>query len=674
MNDSNHVKPAPMAYDGDRPTADNPVGVMDLSLRDGQQSLFGGRGRTEDMISIAEKIDDVGFWAVEMWGGSTFDTAHRLLNEDPWDRIRSLKPCFRKTPMAMALRAQSLVGYRHYPDDVARAFVERAAANGIDIFRTFDALNDFRNFEVVFDAVKNADKHFQACICFSLTEPRMGGPVYTLEYYAEKARELASMGADSICIKDLSGLLAPYDSYALVKGIKDAVKMPVHLHSHFTSGMAPMTHLKAIEAGVDGIDTCLSAYAYRTSHPAAAPLAMALLGTNRDTGLDMAKLAEIEETLEAEILPKYRSFLDESMVSAVPPAVLSRQLPPGMIDHIESKLAQMDASDKADRVYQLLPEVRSDLGQVPLVTPIYQIVATQAINNAVYDDGDGSYKIIADQTKDLCAGRYGRTPAPVNPDLKKKALQEYGKEDAGLEERPGKSLAFELEKAAKETEGLADGLEDEILYALFPVSGKQFLKWKHGREDPPSSTIPKSLEDARNELALIDRIKSGQPVELAGQEIPEKSDNLRTFNVFVEDEYFEVGVEEIGGLPEVSYIRPGGESERIRPETPKAAPVPKPAPASPSVPAPVPSGPKAPAPSASAAAADGVALVAPMPGTIVNYAKQTGDSVSEGETVLILEAMKMENALPAPATGVIKSIDFKNGDSVAKGDILCVIG
>ena len=407
MSDSNHVKPAPMAYGGDRPKADNPVGVMDLSLRDGQQSLFGGMGRTEDMLSIAEKMDEIGFWAVEMWGGSTFDIAHRLLNEDPWERIRTLKACFHKTPMAMALRAQSLVGHRLYPDDVARAFVERAVANGIDIFRAFDALNDFRNFEVVLDAVREADKHFQACICFSLTEPRMGGSVYTLEYYVEKAQALASMGADSICIKDLSGLLAPYDSYALVKGIKDAVEIPIHLHSHFSSGMAPMTHLKAIEAGVDCIDTCLSAYAYRASHPAAAPLTMALLGTNRDTGLDLDVLADIEAFLEKGILPKYRQFMDDARVSVVPRAVLAKQLPPGMIDDIEKKLVEMEALDKADRVYELLPEVRRDLGQVPLVTPIYQIVATQAINNAVFDDDGVSYKIIADQTKDLCAGRYG---------------------------------------------------------------------------------------------------------------------------------------------------------------------------------------------------------------------------------------------------------------------------
>jgi hypothetical protein len=288
MSDHDQVKMTNMNYAPDRPKAENPVKVMDLSLRDGHQSLFATRGRTEDMIPVAELMDEVGFWAVETWGGATFDTMHRFLNEDPWERIRTLKRYFKKTPFSMLLRAQNLVGYRNYADDVANAFMDRACENGMDIFRTFDALNDYRNFQTVVPKIKEYGKHFQGCICYTMTEPRLGGEVYNLDYYVNKAKDLEAMGADSICVKDMAGLIAPYDAYAdLVKALKAAVKVPIHLHSHFTSGMSPMSHLKAIEAGVDIIDTCMTPYAYRTSHAAIEPLVMALLGTNRDTGFDI---------------------------------------------------------------------------------------------------------------------------------------------------------------------------------------------------------------------------------------------------------------------------------------------------------------------------------------------------------------------------------------------------
>ncbi len=269
---SDQVKMTAMNYAPDRPKAENPVKVMDLSFRDGHQSLFATRGRTEDMIPVAEMMDEIGFWALETWGGATFDTMHRFLNEDPWERLRTLKRYIKKTPFSMLLRAQNLVGYRNYADDTAIAFVERAAENGMDVFRTFDALNDYRNFETVVKGIKKAGKHFQGCICYSLTEPRLGGDVYDLKYYVDRAKALDDMGADSICIKDMAGLIAPYDAYAIVKAIKEVSKTPVHLHSHFTSGMASMSHLKAIEAGVDIIDTCMTPYAFRTAHPAIEPL------------------------------------------------------------------------------------------------------------------------------------------------------------------------------------------------------------------------------------------------------------------------------------------------------------------------------------------------------------------------------------------------------------------
>ena len=664
-----------MEYGEDRPKADNPLQIMDVSMRDGQQSLFAGRGRTEDMIPVAEKMDEIGFWAVEMWGGGTFENAHRVLNEDPWERIRTLKPYFKQTPLSMMLRAQCLVGHRNYPDDVSRTFTEIAASNGIDIFRTFDALNDFRNFEVVFDAVKAAEKHFQGCICYSLTEPRMGGEVFDLDYYVDKAKALEAMGVDSICIKDLAGLLAPYDGYALIKGIKEATTVPIHLHSHFTSGMAPMTHLKAIEAGVGIVDACLSPYAYRTSHPAVEPLVTTFLGTNRDTGLDLAKLTQINEILEKDILPKYVSLMDTSKVSIVNTDLLTKQLPAAMMADIYTKLKEMDALDKIDRVYEELPVVRRELGQVPLVTPIYQIVGTQAVNNVVFDDENERYKMIADRTKDLCFGRYGSTPMPIDPDLLKKALTDYPGGEVPLSDRPAKNLDPELDTAKEAVKGLAGGPEDEILFALFPVSGKQFLKWKCGKEDPPPSTRPKTLEDARAELDLVARIEAGEPLEMVDSTVPERSEHLRIFNVFVDDEYFEVGVDEVGGSKEISYVRPASSPRPIQSKPAKAVepapPSPTPSPAASSPPSPSSSKPAGPSVTA---AVDGVPLTAPMPGTIVNYEKQVGDTIREGEIVLVLEAMKMENALPSPASGVIKSIGFKSGDSVAKGDVLCVIG
>jgi pyruvate carboxylase subunit B len=417
---SDQVKMTAMNYASDRPAAENPVKVMDLSLRDGHQSLFATRGRTEDMIPVAEMMDEIGFWAIETWGGATFDTMHRFLNEDPWERLRTLKRYIKKTPFSMLLRAQNLVGYRNYADDLATAFVERAAENGMDVFRTFDALNDYRNFETVVKAIKKSGKHFQGCICYSLTEPRLGGDVYDLKYYVDRAKALDDMGADSICIKDMAGLIAPYDAYAIVKAIKDVTKTPVHLHSHFTSGMSPMSHLKAIEAGCDIIDTCMTPYAYRTAHAAVEPMVMALLGTNRDTGFDIKKLFAINEVLEKEVMPKYKHLMDDSKVSIIDINVLLHQTPGGMLSNLVNQLREMDALDKIDQVYKELPRVRKDLGQIPLVTPTSQIVGIQTVNNVLFDTPEERYKMITAQVKDLCYGLYGKTAVPINPEVQKK--------------------------------------------------------------------------------------------------------------------------------------------------------------------------------------------------------------------------------------------------------------
>ena len=667
MSDENAVTMTPMNYDKDRPAAENPIKIEDLSLRDGHQSLFATRGRTEDMIPVAEMMDEVGFWAMEVWGGATFDTMHRFLNEDPWERIRTLKRYIKKTPFSMLLRAQNLVGYRNYADDVARAFVDRAAANGMDIFRTFDALNDYRNFETVVPVIKECGKHFQGSICYTLTEPRLGGEVYNIDYYVNKAKDLEAMGADSICLKDMAGLIAPYDAYAVIKAMKAAVKPPIHLHSHFTSGMSSMTHLKAIEAGVDIIDTVMAPYGFRTSHAAIEPLVMTLLGTNRDTGFDIRQLAAINEILEKEIMPKYRHLLDDTKMAITDINVLLHQTPGGMLSNLVNQLREMDALDKIDQVYAELPRVRKDLGQIPLVTPTSQIVGIQTVNNVLFDDENERYKMITAQVKDLCYGLYGKTAVPINPEVQKKALKGYSRGEEPITCRPAEVLDPELEKAKKDTEGLAVDLDDALIYALYPITGKKFLNWKYGKEQPPKEVQSRTLEDAKAEQELIKKAKAGKLVEIPEKAAPAKGDNFRTFNVFVDDEYFEVGVDPGEGAPVINYVQP----------MPGAAPAAY-APSAPAAPAPTAAAaPKADVPKtapAPAAAVEGTSLLAPMPGMIIRFEKNVGDEIKEGETAVILEAMKMENALPAPAGGTVKAINFSSGDSVAKGDVLCVIG
>ncbi len=681
MSDHTEVKMTELNYSKDRPKAENPVKVEDISLRDGHQSLFATRGRTEDMIPVAEMMDEVGFWAVETWGGATFDTMHRFLNEDPWERIRTLKRYFKKTPFSMLLRAQNLVGYRNYADDLAKAFVDRSCENGMDIFRTFDALNDYRNFETVVERIKANGKHFQGCICYTMTEPRMGGEVYNIDYYVNKAKALEEMGADTICIKDMAGLCAPYDVYQIVRALKENSKIPIHLHSHFTSGMSPMTHLKAIEAGVDIIDTCMSPYAYRTSHAAIEPLVMTLLGTNRDTGFDIKLLGNINEILEKEVMPKYAHLLDDSKMSIIDINVLLHQTPGGILSNLVNQLREMDALDKIDEVYKELPRVRKDLGQVPLVTPTSQIVGIQTVNNVLFDDENERYKMITAQVKDLCYGLYGKTAVPINSEVQKKALKGYKRGEEPITCRPAEVLEPELEKAKEEIGDLAKDIDDVITYAIYPVTGKRFLKWKYGHEEAPPEVKPRTLEQVKKERELIKKAKAGQLVEKKKEDVPQKSENLRTFNVFIDDEYFEVGVDEQGESPVISYIEQLGQMplQPVQPmQAPKAARPKKPAPAvvPPATPKPAKTEivEEAVAAPPVAAPTEGTPLRAPMPGMIISFEKKVGDAVNQGETLVILEAMKMENALPAPASGTVKAINFNSGDSVAKNDILCVIG
>jgi pyruvate carboxylase subunit B len=650
--------------DKDQVEVTNPVKVQDLTFRDGHQSLFATRGRTEDFIPIAEDMDKVGFYSMEVWGGATFDTMHRFLAEDPWERIRTLKKYIKNTPFSMLLRGQNLVGYRNYPDDVAEAFVERACINGMDIFRVFDALNDFRNFETVVKVIKKFGKHFQGTICYSLTERRMGGPVYNLEYYLKKAKELEDMGADTICIKDMAGLIAPYDAYELVKALKETVKVPIHLHSHFTSGMADMALLKAIEAGVDIVDTCLSPWAYRTSHPAIEPLVVTLRGTNRDTGFDLKLLAKCSEYME-KISPKYRHLLDDRM-SIIDINVLLHQTPGGMLSNLINQLREMDALDKLDEVFKQLPIVRRELGQVPLVTPTSQIVGIQTVNNVLFDTPEERYKMITAQVKDLCYGLYGKTPVPIDPEVQKKALKGYPRGETPIDCRPADILEPELEKAKKEVEGLAKDIDDVLIYALFPTTGKRFLKWKYGLEPIPDEVKPKTLEDVKREEELIKKAKAGLLVEKVKKEAPAKGSGIRKFNVFVDGEYFEVEVEEVGGVPSAITVAPAP------PPTPAAKPQPSVAPPPPPPPPPAPA-PAAPPKPKAAAPTTGVAIEAPMPGMVVRYEVEEGAQVKEGDVILVLEAMKMENTITTPISGTVKKINFKPGDSVQKGDVLAII-
>ena len=661
------VKMTQMNYDPKRPKAENPVKIEDLSLRDGHQSLFATRGRTEDMLPVAEMMDQVGFWAMEVWGGATFDTMHRFLNEDPWDRIRILKKYIKKTPFSMLLRGQNLVGYRNYADDVAKVFVERAAANGMDIFRTFDALNDYRNFEIVVPAIKAAGKHFQGCICYTLTEPRLGGEVYNIDYYVKKAKELEAMGADTICIKDMAGLIAPYDAFTLISALKKAVKPPIHLHSHFTSGMSALSMLKAVEAGVDIIDTVMAPYAYRTAHAAIEPLVMTLLGTNRDTGFDIKMLAKINDVLEKEVMPKYKHLLDDTKMSIIDINVLLHQTPGGMLSNLVNQLKEMDAVDRIDDVFAELPRVRKDLGQIPLVTPTSQIVGVQTVMNVLSDTKDERYKRITEQVKDLCYGLYGKTAVPINPDVQKKALKGYARGEKAITARAASVLEPELEKAKEAVKGLAKDIDDVLIYALYPVTGLKFLKWKYGKEVPPPEVKARTMDEVRREDELVRKAKAGQLVEKPQKKAPAPSGNLRKFNVFVDGEYFEVGVDGLGGPPVVTYAPPAATVA-----APAPAPVAAPAPAAP---APAAEAPKAEAPQAAPAGdVKGTPMTAPMPGMIVKYVKAVGDKVKEGETLVVLEAMKMENALPAPAGGTVKALGFSSGDSVKKGDVLAVVG
>jgi pyruvate carboxylase subunit B len=640
-----------MSMSPTRGSGKNPLKITDLTLRDGHQSLFATRMRTADMEPIAPEMNKAGFWSMEVWGGATFDVMTRFLNEDPWERIRILKKLMPDTRLQMLLRGQNLVGYRNYADDVVTAFVHHAADCGIDIFRVFDAVNDERNFITAFKAIKDKKKHIQGSLSYSLTEPKLGGPVYNIDYFVNKALIIQEMGADSLCIKDMAGLISPDDAYELIKALKQALKIPVNLHSHFTSGMAYMSYFRAIEAGVDFIDTCIAPFALRTAHPAVEPIVVALSGGPRDTGLDLQRLLKLGEYFES-IAPKYRDFMDTTKISVIDTGVLWHQIPGGMFSNMVAQLREANALDRLQEVYAELPRTRKELGYPPLVTPTSQIVGVQAVQNVLF----GRYKMISKEVKDYVYGLYGKPPASIDKEIQKIVLKGYERGEKPITSRPADILQPELEKAKEATKDIARDIGDILVYALYPQTGMRFLKWKYGLETPPPETRPKTLEDVKREDELIAKAKAGKLADKMEMKVPAKGPAARTFNVFVGDEYYKVEVEPAGG-PAVFAPPPA-----YAPPQPAAAPAPKP------------EAPPARAAKAAAMAAGETAVLAPIPGTIVRYLVKEGDEVKANAGIVILEAMKMENEIVAPTAGKIKSINFKSGDKVSGGAVLAIIG
>lgn len=438
----------------------NPLKICDLMLRDGHQSLLATRMRTDDMLPIAEKIDQVGYWAVEMWGGATFDSAMRFLDENPWDRVRRLKARMPNTLFLMLLRGQNVVGYKHYPDDVLERFIVHAHANGIDVFRIFDALNDVRNMRKAIEVVKREGAHAQASISYTI------GPPYSVDYFVTTAAQLADMGADSICIKDMAGLITPYVAYELVTRLRADVGLPVHLHSHSTSGMATAALLKAIEAGVEIVDTAISSLSGMTSHPPTESIVATLAGVERDTGLDLNRLAEIAAYF-AGVRKKYARF--ESGMKTTDVRVLRYQIPGGMLSNLVSQLRGQNAEDKYEEVLAEVPRVRAELGYPPLVTPSSQIVGTQATLNVVLGE---RYKVIPEEVRQYIRGYYGRPPAPIDPEIQRLAI---GDEEP-IDCRPADLIPPGMEQAREEIGDLARDEEDVISYALFPQVARPFLE------------------------------------------------------------------------------------------------------------------------------------------------------------------------------------------------------
>jgi pyruvate/oxaloacetate carboxyltransferase len=439
---------------------EKPIKIMDTIFRDASQSKIATRMRLEDMLPIAEKLDKVGYFSVEMWGGATFDTCIRYLNEDPWERIRALKKRMPNTKMQMVIRGQSLVGYRHYPDDVVVLFVEKAAENGIDVFRAFDALDDVRNLKKVIETVKKVGKIAEGTVCYTIS------PVHTIDLILDKARELNDLGIDLFCLKDMAGLLSPYGAYEIVKRLKKSLNVPVHLHTHDTCGMGAMTYLKAVEAGVDIIDTVLSPFSEGTGQPPTESLVLALKGTSYDTGLDLNLLADIANDVR-EMRKRYKEF--ETDLGGVDSKIMVTQIPGGVMSNMVAQLKQIGALHRLNEILEEIPRVRKDLGYISLVTPTSQLIVVQATLNVITGE---RYKIVTKETKELLRGGYGKTPGSLNKELQKKVLND----EPLIECRPADLIPNAIELLRKELKGLTESEEDLLTYALFPHIALEFFK------------------------------------------------------------------------------------------------------------------------------------------------------------------------------------------------------
>ena len=593
----------------------NPLLLTELVLRDAHQSLLATRMRLDDMLPIAEKLDKVGYWSMESWGGATFDSCIRYLGEDPWERIRALKAAMPNTKQQMLLRGQNLLGYRHYADDVVRKFVERAHTNGVDVFRIFDAMNDIRNLETAVKTAVDIGAHAQGTISYTVS------PVHNLQMWLDMAKRLEDMGCHSICIKDMAGLLKPYECEALIKGLKASVELPIAMQCHATTGLSTATYQKAIDAGIDMLDTAVSSMSMTYGHSATETMVSIVEGTDRDTGLDLELLAEIAAYFR-EVRKKYAKF--EGSLKGVDSRILLAQVPGGMLTNMENQLREQGAEDKLDDVLKEIPKVREDLGFIPLVTPTSQIVGTQAVLNVLTGE---RYKSITKETAGVLKGEYGATAAPVNAELQAKVL------DGGeaITCRPADVLTDELDtltdelgKLAVEKDiKLADAQVDDVLtYALFPQIGLKFLE---NRDNPAAfEPVPTGEVETAAPAAATPQAADGAP---------------EAYSVSVDGKVYEV------------VVAPSGELSTVVQQGPQDEAAPQ-----------------------HAAVTGSETLNAPLAGNIFKLLVAPGAKVNEGDVVIIMEAMKMETEVRAATSGTIASVNVKEGDSVTTGEVLLTLG
>ena len=591
------------------------IKMTELVLRDAHQSLFATRLRLDDMLPIAHELDDIGYWSLEAWGGATFDSCIRFLGEDPWVRLRELKKACPKTPLQMLLRGQNLLGYRHYADDVVERFVERCVANGMDVFRVFDALNDPRNMKAALQAVRKFGGHAQGTLSYTTS------PVHTMQTWLDTTEQLLEIGIDSLVIKDMSGILNPMAAADLVREIKKRFDVELHLHCHSTTGMAEMALLKAVEAGVDGIDTAISSMSGTYGHPATESLVATLQGTEYDTGLDIPRLEKIAAYFR-NVRKKYAKF--EGQLRGVDSRILVAQVPGGMLTNLENQLKQQNASDKLDLVLEEIPRVRKDLGYIPLVTPTSQIVGTQSVINVLTGE---RYKTIAKETAGILKGEYGKTPAPVDSALQARVLEGA----APVTDRPADHIVPEMAKIEAEVAEqakakgvkLADNaVDDALIVALFPQIAWKFLENRNN---------PAAFEPAPtgNESAVENKPVSKAAPSTSGSAV---------YTVELEGKAFVVKVSE------------GGDISHVATTAPQAAPQVAPAPAT-----------------------GGTPVTAPMAGNIWKVVATEGQTVAAGDVLFILEAMKMETEVKAAQAGTVRGICVKAGDAVAVGDTVMTL-